>query len=178
MVAADGSIAASIESWIQARAEALPVVSNRDSMRGQVYETFYEWRNSLLGLRSDSSRPVPQYEYEASLQLLEMILRYTEEKHIVSLFLPNTVEANFAEPQCPRRCRAHRADVHRLCEGYGIWSFDYTDLVPGTMWTNYPDQPDSRDFAHFTGPAHRLVADQLWRDVGPVIEQIARRGAP
>jgi hypothetical protein len=165
----DRSLAVSIESWFQGKLDELPMFSQRDAMLGSVYLHFYQLRNWLLGLSSSSSRHVPDYEYRASLQLLELALRYAHSQDILPVLYMTPLRPVQPNPNLPADVQRYRRDIPALCDRYEISCFDYTDLVPEVLWTDYPDQQSERDFAHFTGPAHKLVAERLWDDVGPIV---------
>ena len=76
-------------------------------------------------------------------------------------------------PDIPADLARFRTDVTRLCEQYNALCLDYTNLVPEKLWTNYPLSDPTTfgepDFAHFTGPGHKLVAQRIMSDAGEKI---------
>ncbi len=75
----------------------------------------------------------------------------------------------------PEDIARFRKDIPTLCRAYKATCLDYTDLIPPDLWTNYPDEDIAAggqlDFAHFTGAGHRLLAERLIADVGPLLLQ-------
>jgi hypothetical protein len=63
--------------------------------------------------------------------------------------------------------------VPALCARYRVTCLDYVDLIPEKLWSDY-DQEDAatagqRDFAHFTGAGHKLLAESLLEQVGALL---------
>ncbi len=80
-------------------------------------------------------------------------------------------------PVLPSDLARFRRDVPELCKLYGATCLDYTDLVPEALWTNYPDDDvnaGQRDYAHFTGAAHKMLAERMMADVGPLLRDRLR----
>ena len=70
-------------------------------------------------------------------------------------------------PPIPRRISTK--SVKAIAKKYNVVTLDYSDLVPENLWTRTPDDSRAadRDFAHFTGDAHKLVAQRrLMSDIG------------
>ncbi len=76
-------------------------------------------------------------------------------------------------PNLPAEVAKFRRDLPLLCSKYGVTCFDYTDAVEEKLWTNYPDNEagveNQRDYAHFTGAAHRLIAEKLFGALEPML---------
>jgi len=164
------SFAVRLEQKFQDAADEMPLFRMRSYLYGRVFLFFMILRNRLLGIHTDTPRKVPETTYRASLQLLELSLRYARSRHIdfILYLAPNRpYEPN---PILPSDLAKFRRDVRNLCERYDAPCFDYTNLVPEKLWTNYPAQDavdqGGRDYLHFTGPAHKLVAEHISADAG------------
>ncbi|HEV7681993.1 MAG TPA: hypothetical protein VGO68_07720 [Pyrinomonadaceae bacterium] len=163
------SYAKRVEAKLQQSIEKVPLFARREDLRVAVALGYHELRNHLLGITSSSQRPVPEASYRASLEMIELALRYAQSQHIkVVLYLApmRPVEPN---PNVPSDVARFRRDLPALCSRYGAKCLDYVDLVPENLWTNYPDDvagtEGQRDFAHFTGAAHKLLAEKLLADI-------------
>jgi hypothetical protein len=167
------SVAASIETAVQDSLNRIPLFRERESLLGSIYVRYYDWRNRLLGISSSSTRRVPDDEYQASMQLLELCLKYAESNGSLPIVYLTPLRPVQPNPNLPADVARYKTDVKQMCADADVTCLDYSNLVPEGMWTNYPDQPESRDFAHFTGPAHKLVADRLWQDAVPIIRKWA-----
>lgn len=158
-----------LERAVDAVAEHLPLFARRTEMRQQVGLAYHILRNRALGIHSFSTRPVPEASYRASLELLELLLRYCREEGVRAALYLAPIRPIQPNPNVPADVARFRHDVPALASRYGVECFDYIDLVPEELWTNYPDdEPGAggeRDFAHFTGKAHRLLAEALLGDL-------------
>jgi hypothetical protein len=70
------SYAQKVERHLQNASERVSLFADREEFRGQLYLRYYGLRNRLLGIGSASLRPVPESSYHASLQMIELALRY------------------------------------------------------------------------------------------------------
>src|SRR5262249_55962007 len=134
-------------------------------------------RNWALNIHTDTARPVPQSTYRASLQLLELSLRYARSKHMQFVVYLAPVRPIEPSPILPSDLARFRKDVRDLCEAYSVPCLDYSYLVPEELWTNYPDGSTTageRDYAHFTGGAHELVAEHLMTDAGNRLIEVVK----
>jgi hypothetical protein len=175
----DRSYAQAVEWRLQSAADRLPLFSRRTDIQTQIYLGYYEWRNHLLNINTASPRPVPETSYRATLELMELALRYAREKNIRVIVYLAPIRPIEPNPNLPVDVERFRHDVPFLCRRYGATCFDYVGLVPEQMWTNYDDDgagsEGQRDYAHFTGQAHKLVATQLMTDMDAQIGQWSRQ---
>lgn len=167
----NASFASNVEQRLQAAAERVPLFAKRQNLQVALDLTYNAWRDRLLGITSSAARPVPAAAYHASLELLEMALRYARSKNIqVAVYLAPMRLGVQPNPNVPFDVARFRRDVPDLCQRYGSLCLDYVDLIPEGLWTNYPDNSvglgAQRDFAHFTGAAHKLLAERLVSDLG------------
>lgn len=167
----NASFANAIERRLQAAAERAPLFARRQNLQVALNLTYNAWRDRLLGITSSAARPVPAAAYHASMELLEMALRYARSKNIqAAVYLAPMRLGVQPNPNVPSDVARFRRDVPDLCQRYGVLCLDYVDLIPEGLWTNYPDtgggQASQRDFAHFTGAAHRLLAERVVADIG------------
>lgn len=163
------SFAARVEDRLQNLISKLPVFSRREDIQGFVYLDYYNCRNRVLGINSASIRPVPDSAYKTSLETIELALRYAQAEHIKLVIYLAPIRPVQPNPNLPSDVATFRKDVPALCARYGTNCFDYVDLVPENLWTNYPDNAPGtegqRDYAHFTGAGHKLVAETLLKDI-------------
>ena len=130
-------------------------------------------RNALARVDTATRRPVPPELYRANLELMELTVRLLRAHGVqpILYFAPiRPVEPN---PYDPADVARFRRDFLEVCRRSGALCFDYSNLIPEDMWTNYPeDVPSSggqRDYAHFTNRAHRRLAEQLQSDAGAAL---------
>jgi hypothetical protein len=179
------SYAQRLERRLQRSSESVPLFADRDNLRGQVSLGYHEWRNQLLGITTSSVRPVPDSSYRATLEMIELALRYAQSAKIRVVLYLAPIRPIQPNPNLPSDVARFRRDVPALCRRYDAKCLDYVDLVPEELWTNYPDSAvgskGERDFAHFTGSAHKLLAEKLMADLGSQLgfaepeEKLSRR---
>lgn len=174
--------AAELETRLQVAAESIsPLFAMRNYLFAHVYLSYIDLRNRVFGITSSSVRPVPEGTYQASLELLELALRYAQAKGIHVILYLSPLRPVQPNPNLPEDVARFRREVPVVCQSYGAICRDYTDLVPEKLWTNYPDDytgtGGQRDFAHFTGAGHQLLARQLITDVGELLMTWARAKA-
>ncbi|MGC1966899.1 MAG: hypothetical protein WA673_10580 [Candidatus Acidiferrales bacterium] len=153
---------------IQRVADMLPLFSVRPYLYADLSVAYINARNWLLNIRTDTPRPVPAQAFRGSLELLEITLDYAQARKIpVVLYLApvRNVEPN---PNLPVDLEHFDKSVQAIAEEHNVVTLNYSNLVPDNLWIRSPDDsrdPD-RDFAHFTGDAHKLVAQHLMSDIG------------
>lgn len=176
--ASKDSVAETVEQRLQAAAEKMPLFAERQNLQMAVDLTYNAWRDRLLGITSSTARPVPDSSYRATLELIELALRYARSKNIEAVFYLAPMRLGVQpNPNLPSDVARFRRDVPALCNRYGVTCLDYVDLIPENLWTNYPDEgaiAGQRDFAHFTGAAHKKLAEQLIADLDPQLTRYAQ----
>jgi len=166
------TVAARLEQRVQkAAADAIPLFKMRTYIYLRVHVYYMGLRNWLLGIHTATPRPIPEATYQASLQLLELSIRYARSQNLnLALYLA-PVRPIQPNPTLPSDLAKFRKDAMGLCEKYTVSCLDYSDLVPEKLWADYSaedvaGEAGERDYAHFTGRAHKLVAQKIMADVG------------
>ncbi len=148
----------------------MPVFARRQDLQAAINLTYNYWRDRLLRINSSTPRPVPPPSYQAAIELIELTLRYARSRGIqIVLYLAPMRLSVQPNPNLPSDVARFRQDVPSLCRRYNATCLDYVDLIPENLWTNYPEGAEigQRDFAHFTGAAHKRLAEQLASDIIP-----------
>jgi hypothetical protein len=151
-------------------AKTIPMFRERPTLKAVLGTWIYLWRNQALGITSATPRPVPESSYQASLQMVELTIRYARSRGITVYAYLTPLRPITPNPNVPSEVKRFRQDVPALFARYGSTCLDYTDLVPESLWTKYGVEDTAHagdlDFAHFTGGGHKLVAETLMRDIG------------
>jgi hypothetical protein len=162
------SLAVKLERTVENVANLMPLFKMRPYLYSRICVYYTSLRNCLLDIHSETPRPVLETTYRASLQLLELSVRYVQSRGIKLVFYLAPIRPIEPNPVLPADLARFRKDVFGVCEKYRVACFDYTYLVPERLWTNYPEldavSGGERDYAHFTGPAHKLVAERIMTD--------------
>ena len=155
-----------IDDAVMAVASRIPLVARRDRVRAYLVVKFLSTRNRLLGISSASARPVPDATFRTSIEMLELLLRYCRDRRVPLLLYLAPIRPLEPNPNLPRDVARFRREVPALCARYRVTCLDYVHLLPEKMWSDYDTEDDTatagqRDFAHFTGAAHKVLAESL-----------------
>ena len=162
----------------EAAAAQWPVFKYRDQLKVQSANAYMHYRNSLLHITSSAQRPIVETSYRANLELFEMILQYGKDHDIPVIVYLAPVRPHIPNPLRPQDIARFRQDTREICTRYQASCVDLIDAVPEQYWTNYPDDnPEAAgqpDFAHFTGAAHKKVAEELVAAIRPNLAKWAQ----
>jgi hypothetical protein len=151
----------------------VPLFAKRRMMYTYFIDHYLAARNALLHLDTSTRRAMPQGMYQANLQLIELSLEYLRRHGVHAVFYLAPIRPIEPNPYEPRDVERFRVDFLQICARQQATCFDYSNLVPESMWTNYPQyipgQSGQRDYAHFTGRGHQRVATQLAQDLRPLL---------
>ena len=138
----------------------------RETMRGNLFNWLYMLRNTILGIRPGTVRPMILKNYKNNFTALEHILDYTHANNIeVYLYIP-PIRSDVPLPYDILEMKKFKLDLNRLVEKYPNSSLkDYSAIVPGRYWgykdpTNFIDKREV-DFMHFQYDGHKILADSL-----------------
>jgi len=162
-----------VDDALMAALSRIPLVARRDRVRAFLVVKFRSLRNRLLGISSASARPVSDATFQASIELLELLLRYYRARQVPVVLYLAPIRPLEPNPNLPRDVARFRKEVPIVCARYQVTCLDYVGLIPEKLWSDY-DEGDGasagqRDFAHFTGAGHKLLAESLLPHVTAVL---------
>lgn len=164
-----------VERQLQDQAEKLlPLFRTRRDLLGWLNLEYTALRNWAFGFKTTTRRPIAPALYATNLELIELTLRFLRQQEITGVFYVAPIRPLEPNPYVPEDVDRFRKDLASLCQRYGAVYLDYSHLIPEALWTNYPESDPSGvggqpDFAHFTGKAHRVLAEYLVADLGPML---------
>lgn len=179
----DSSLATRLEARLQRFAERWPFFAHREAAAIWLGFASTAWRNGLLGLTSARRRPLIGPQYQASLQVLEILARYARSEHLHLVLYLAPIRPAVPGPFSESDLEALRHDLKTLCERYRLNCFDYMRLIPADEFGNVASdlvtvsrkvrgQPD---FVHFAGSAHKALAERLFVDLHSQLEDWGRQ---
>lgn len=167
-----------LDAAVASAASRFPLIARRDRVRSYLVVKFLALRNRLLRISSTSARPVPDATFRTSLEMLELLLRYCRDRRIPVLLYLAPIRPLEPNPNLPRDVARFRREVPALCARYRVTCLDYVGLIPEKLWSDYDDDDGAaagqRDFAHFTGGGHKLLAESLIAQVAPLLAEARR----
>lgn len=178
-----------LQNRVERFASGWRLYAQRDAVKTNLAYTMNYWRNALFGVTTTTVRPIPPQNYSAGLQLLEMLARYAQARHLHLVLVFQPIRPGNPSPFPLAQSVPIRKDLQRICTRYHTTYLDYIGLIAADEFANVaPDlvtvsrkiqgQPD---FSHFIGQAHEQLAARLVQDLGPQLVRWAsekRAGAP
>lgn len=173
-----------LENSLQGKLEALGWFPRQEPVVELLNHTFRKYLNRMLHVTSASPRTLKESVYAPSLASLELLLRYTQQKHIRTILYIGPLRQVYPNPERPENLARFHRDLVELAQRYNAAFLDYSNLIPEPYWTNYESNRLNQltgdagqpDFAHLRAPAHKVIAERLLQDVGPSILPLPESG--
>ena len=165
-----------LEKWLQeGLEETLPILKGRRSLHAFLVHKLTYARNRVLGITTATTRPLPQSFYQINMDSIAMTLKFLKDKGIYTILYIAPMRPIEPNPYDRGGVTRIREELPQLCRRYGAVCLDYSDLIPEALWTVYADHEvkgfgGQPDFAHFTGNAHRLLAEKLAADTKSLLQ--------
>ena len=144
--------------WLEAHS---PLWAKRATLRGVVAFSIHTLRNKLLGINSQTKRPVPPVLEDARLALLDRWLAEQARQGRQVLIYAPPYRQNVSGPYVEADYARFKARLKALAERHGARFADIDDIVPGPEWGMVTDSLfgfREYDFMHFTGAGHQRLA--------------------
>lgn len=157
------NVESTITSWLT---EHWPLWETRPKMRGQLFTSLYQWRNSVFGISAQSKRKIIPGRYVKNLDALKAILQTcAEEKiHVIVYIVP--LRRDIEAPYVAKEYAGFKKDVEALANAYGVVFANLEGLVPGELWgrkdATSADGEAELDFMHFQAGGHHLLAQAMY----------------
>lgn len=139
----------------------------RADLRGEVFEWMYLFRNSVLGISSNTKRKVIPARYVHNMQALESLLDFAQQENVSVLVYVPPIRNDLPTPYDDQQYRQFKAEVQAAVNRHAPEAHyeNIENLVPGEFWGDLPttDLSGKRqpDFMHFRYEGHQLTADAL-----------------
>lgn len=146
--------------------------AKRSAMRGMLGFAIHTLRNKLLGITSQTKRPVDPALYRARMAILDAYLADLRARGVRVLLYVPPYRQNVSGPYVERDYAAFKSEMAAMASRNGANFADLDAVVPGAEWGMVTDSLfgfSEYDFMHFTGDGHlRLAAavDQHLRVMG------------
>jgi len=148
----------------------IPIVAERKELNAFIQGRLYVFRNSLLGLKNTSKRPIIRTRYDMNRQFLELIIDVSKRAGVqfIAYIIPLNPLAD--NPYIPREYEEFKTWIEGLAIARSVPFANLENLVPTEEWGMFMGGPD---FKHFKGAAHRRVASKLEQEFGSLLTSSA-----
>ena len=176
--ALDETVQETSETWLNDRlSDEVDLWERRPGMRAALFEYLYLARNSALGIDPSTVRPLIPGPYAANVSALEALLESAARGGVEVLVYVAPIRNDTDIPYRPAEYARFKEEVAALAEAHGAEYVNLEGIVPGPAWgmkasTNLSGKPEY-DFMHFTAEGHGLLADALWAEMAPVLNDDA-----
>ncbi len=148
----------------------LPVVAERKQMNGFLQNRLFLLRNSLLGIKPTSKRPIIQSRYDMNREFLELMIDVSERAGVRFITYVCPLNPLAENPYVAHEYAEFKTWLEGLAAERRVPFTNLEGLVPHEEWGTFLGGPD---FKHFKGAGHRLVAAKLEEEFGPLLTESA-----
>jgi hypothetical protein len=146
----------------------LTIWNNRSNIRGTLFNYLYLTRNTVLGIKANTIRPIIKDRYDNNMAALSAILNLASLKNIkVLLYIP-PIRSDVALPYNKQEYSLFKEQIQEDIERYNNIKFcNFESCVPGSLWgykeaTNLIDKREV-DYMHFQYRGHQILVDSIYK---------------
>jgi hypothetical protein len=146
----------------------ISIWNNRSNIRGSLFNYLYLTRNTVLGIKASTIRPIIKDRYDNNMDALSAILKLATLKNIkVLLYIP-PIRSDVALPYKQEEYSVFKEQIQEVIERYNNIKFcNFESCVPGSLWgykeaTNLIDKREV-DYMHFQFRGHQILADSIYK---------------
>lgn len=148
---------------------------NRKKVRGQIFTSLYNLRNTVFGINAQTKRKMIPRNYKKNIQALTTMLDLAKTKKVkVLLYIP-PIRQDVEVPYNLKEYAKFKEEIESLAEAYDVVTFANLEaIVPGEYWgvkksTNASGKAEL-DFMHFQYEGHNRLYQSLKENLKPVLE--------
>jgi hypothetical protein len=142
----------------RAASSAMPLVAKRHDVNAGMQSALFTVRNTLLGIRSSTKRPLIRSRYERNCEFVGMMTRLAQQNNVQILFYIIPLNPQADNPYVASEYQAFKQWAAEFSRRHMTPLVNIEDVVPAEHWGVFDDGPD---FKHYRGEGHRLTADAL-----------------
>jgi hypothetical protein len=144
----------------------VPVVAERKYLNGFIQNRLYTLRNSLLGIKNTSKRPIIRARYDMNRQFLELMMDISKQAGVQFIAYIIPLNPCAENPYILQEYKEFKTWLEDLAAARRVPFANLENLVPTEEWGMWMGGPD---FKHFKGAGHRRVATKLEEEFGPLL---------
>jgi hypothetical protein len=152
----------------------VPLVGSRKELNVVLtYGVLYQARNTLLGIKNTTKRPIIQGRYDLNKQFLQMMIDVAQAHGVQFIFYINPLNPQAENPYVTSEYVAFKRWAESTAALRHVPFANLEDVVPKGAWGLFMGGPD---FKHFAGEGHLRTAKAIADRFGPEIIDSAGSG--
>lgn len=148
---------------------------NRKKVRGQIFTSLYNLRNTVFGINAQTKRKMIPRNYKINMQALTQMLELAENNGVKVLLYVPPIRQDVEVPYNLKEYARFKEEMETLAGTYNSTTFaNLEGIVPGEYWgvkksTNASGEAEL-DFMHFQYEGHNRLYQSLKEKLKPVLE--------
>ncbi|HXJ75346.1 MAG TPA: hypothetical protein VNM37_21000 [Candidatus Dormibacteraeota bacterium] len=143
-----------------------PLVGLRKELNAAVQARVYLLRNRLLGITPTTKRPVIPSRYALNRQFLALLVELARDNGVEPIIFVNPLNPVSDNPYVASDYAEFKNWLAQLAREKHFPTANLENAVPAGEWGVFNGGPD---FKHFKGTGHRLTAQALVENFGPLL---------
>lgn len=158
-------------------ARYVPLVADRKELNAAIQLQAYLLRNKLLGIKPTTKRPIIEGRNQLNREFLQLMIDVAQQQQATLAMYVIPLNPLGENPYVPEQYVQFKQWSEVLCRERGIPFANLENAVPAEYWGTFLGGPD---FKHFKGEGHRLTAQAVLREFGPILlgQPAAKGGIP
>jgi hypothetical protein len=144
----------------------VPLVADRKELNAAIQFQAYLLRNKLLRIKPTTKRPIIEGRNQLNREFLQLMIDVAHQQQAKLALYVIPLNPLHENPYVPEQYAQFKQWSEALCRGQGIPFVNIENAVPAEHWGTFLDGPD---FKHFKGEGHRLTAQALLKEFGPLL---------
>lgn len=167
VAALEGTVQENVENILNKNLEKIwPLWSERQKMRGTLFNYLYKARNTLFGINASSIRKIIPGRYAKNIGSLSAILKLASKQNIQVILYIAPLRNDVKIPYDLAEYNKFKSDISLISKQYNNKILNLENLVPAELWGSKESTSLKKtteiDFMHFQDGGHRLLADALF----------------
>ena len=160
----------SSESYLNKKMEEVwPLWLKRSSLRGELFNSLYKFRNFVFNIDPTSTRKILPGQYKKNLQALKAILKIANKNNIKTLIYVVPIRNDIKIPYNLNEYDNFKKDIQKIATNNKIEFKNFENLVPNSMWgeksTTTLENKNEVDFMHFKSSGHEILANSIFTEM-------------
>jgi hypothetical protein len=152
-----------LDAWLS---EHFETWRERPRARGNIFRYLYTTRNRLLGINSQSKRPLIENRYELNLAAFESIVTRAKAADMAVVVYVVPIRQDYEGPYVTSDYERFKRDVEAVAARHGAPFANLETLVPDEYWGRFAPTFEAGiapeiDFMHFQAKAHVFLASAV-----------------
>ena len=147
------------ESRLRAKAAAAsPLVRARKDLNATAQGMLFVWRNTILGIRATSKRPMLKARHEMNQEFVGLLSDLAARNGVQVIFYVIPLNPQAENPYIAAEYAEFKVWAAKFCSERSIPYANFEGIIPADHWGTFMGGPD---FKHFKGIGHKMTAEAI-----------------